>query len=229
MQRLIELAVALVAALAPARRALSERRRGFRPGWLRAIALCTLFAFSACSMSATLTRRDGWYYEGTIEGSDAEYFYLRTYSGSVEKVRRADIADIDHPGNVLGTMGILGGAASGILLGLFLTDICDAHIHHGPQSFVSIGVSAFSLGLAAMLAVSGWGDYFHSRKAANHFDRAPVVPIGISPVLTPNLAPPSTPPASPQPPSLDASPSSASVPYAPGARPPSELLPPSLP
>jgi hypothetical protein len=199
MQRFTLLAVALVAALAPARRALSERGQGFRPGWLRAIALCTLFAFSACS--ATLTRRDDtlFYtsYEGTIVGSDADSVRIRTDSGSVEKVRRADIDDIDHPGNVLGTIGLVLGAGSVVSLSLLAGES-----HRSPEEYVYAVQWGLCLVTGAVLAIIGWSDYFASKRAANHFDRPRVVPVGVSPALPPSPPPPSA-PASPRPPSPD--------------------------
>ncbi|HJX62756.1 MAG TPA: hypothetical protein VJ860_02255 [Polyangia bacterium] len=193
MQRFTLSAVARVAALAPARRTLSERRQGFRPGRLRGVALCTLLAFSACS--ATLTRRDGVSYEGTIAGSDAESVRIRTDSGSVERIRRADIVDIDHPGNVLGTIGLAVGAVEAGALSALLAGRSKDHAF-----IVTVGVELF---VSVALAISGWDDYFASRRAANNFGPARVLPVGVSPVLPPNLPPPSAPAASPQPPSLD--------------------------
>ena len=202
MRRFTLLAVALVAALAPARRGLSERRQGFRPGWLRAIALCTLFAFSACS--ATLTRRDDRFfyrtYEGTIVDSDADSVRIRTDSGSVEKVRRADIDDIDHPGNVLGTIGLVLGAGSVVLFSVNQA----AGGYHPPESTYALtAMCGLYLVTGVVFAIIGWSDYFASRRAANHFDRARVVPVGGWPALPPNLPPQSAPAASPRPPSPD--------------------------
>ena len=192
-----------------------SRARTPHPGWLRAIDLSTLFAFSACS--ATLTRRDGASYDGTIIGSDAEAVRIRTNSGSVQEVPREDIADLDHPGNVVGTIALAGAVLYGAILGAALAE--DPGRPGSPQRGGrdgNIGIGAGGLGACLFLAIVNWGFYYYpSRKAANNFGPARVVPIGRSPSLPKNPPPPFSPATSRKPPALDASPASGIVPQDP--------------
>jgi hypothetical protein len=188
-QRLTQSAPTSVAARTPAPWAMPGQRHGGVPSWSRAIALCTLFAFSACS--ATLTRRDRVFHEGTIVGSDAESVWIGTESNGVERVRRTDIADIDHPGNVLGTIGLIGGAASGVLLGISLDSLAGSH-HDSKAPFYAVEWG-MCLVTGVVLAIIGWSDYFASRSAANNLTSTPAAPVRLSPAARPALPPPVAP------------------------------------
>ena len=73
--------------------------------------LAVLFAFSAaCGTTSTITRNDGVMVEAKVLRSDPDSIYVRTPGGTERALARADIADIDHPGNVVAVLGTLLGA-----------------------------------------------------------------------------------------------------------------------
>jgi hypothetical protein len=195
VQRFTQSTPALVAAHTPW--ALSGQIHAGVPSWSPAIALCALFAFSACS--ATLTRRDGVALEGTISGSNAESVWIRTEHGTAENVRRTDIASIDHPGNVLGTIGLALATGSGALLGVTLS----ANHPDGRTYATAIGQWGTCLVTGVVLAIIGWSDYFASRSAANNLASTPPAPVRLSPAAEPTLPPPVAPAASSPPNSPD--------------------------
>jgi hypothetical protein len=74
---------------------------------LRGIACIAAMATAAgaCSTTATISRRHGPAYEAEIVGSDADTLRLENGDGQALLVPREDVVDIDHPGNVLMTIG----------------------------------------------------------------------------------------------------------------------------
>ena len=118
---------------------------------LLALLLCT-----ACSYSATISQRDGSFREGYILGSDEEYLHVEARDGAEHDVRRADITDIDYPGNVLGTIGIV---AAAVLLPIAAIGV--ANDASGTLGKCGMG--------GVFLAVTNWSNYYQSREAANDF------------------------------------------------------------
>jgi hypothetical protein len=57
-----------------------------------------------CSTSATISLRSAPQVEGKIVSADTESVYVKTEQGT-QPVDRSQITDIDHPGNVAGTIG----------------------------------------------------------------------------------------------------------------------------
>ncbi len=67
--------------------------------------LLALTTLSACSHQANITTTSGLV-EGTIIRSDAEAIYVeRSEYQPLTLIKRTDIVDIDHPGNVVATIG----------------------------------------------------------------------------------------------------------------------------
>ena len=136
-----------------------------RAGWLRTTACVALFALTACSNTATITRRSGPNFEASIEDSDSESVYVRSGNGAPYRVPRNDIVDIDHPGNVHLTIG-----AALLLWGTLMLVIparSDAEWSFGP------GMSALVLGIpGASLALYGGVTYGSSVFTA-HSSKAP--------------------------------------------------------
>lgn len=72
-----------------------------------------------CASPARLTFKDETYYDGVIEASDKEYLYVRDArdEASLEEMRRvprAEVEEIDHPGEgvmVLGGLAVLMGGS----------------------------------------------------------------------------------------------------------------------
>ena len=79
------------------------------------VALVGLF-LSACFPTALIKRRSGPTIEARIDRSDNEKLYLTTVGGQKYTVDRSDVEDIDHPGNVLLTTGIVTAALSTLML-----------------------------------------------------------------------------------------------------------------
>jgi hypothetical protein len=89
---------------------------------------------AACSTEATVTRLDGLSLEARMIASDANNIQTRSRDGRETRITRAQLADVDHPGNgmavagvcLLGMAGWLSAAggtageaiANGIILGL---------------------------------------------------------------------------------------------------------------
>jgi hypothetical protein len=68
---------------------------------LCAVALVLL---TGCGTSATITQRFGSI-DATIVGGDRENIYVETPGGLNQSIPKADIVDVDHPGNVAATIG----------------------------------------------------------------------------------------------------------------------------
>src|SRR4051812_21512866 len=58
----------------------------------------------ACT-TATIPRPDGFEIEASVDHSDQRSLYLRDAQGRPFRLRREEVADIDHPGNVALTVG----------------------------------------------------------------------------------------------------------------------------
>lgn len=59
-----------------------------------------------CSSTATITRMSGPTLEARIDGSDDQRLYVTTRSDARYMVERPDVISIDHPGNVVGLIGL---------------------------------------------------------------------------------------------------------------------------
>lgn len=71
-----------------------------------AIPLCFVAMLSTgCGSTAIIARRDGLQSEGKIMGSNKNNVYVEGQNGGVQGISRANIEDIDHPGNVEATIG----------------------------------------------------------------------------------------------------------------------------
>lgn len=68
--------------------------------WQVFLAISALLA-TACGTTATLQRVGEPDLEAEIIGGDREYVYVSSQSGQAFRVPRRQLADIDHPGNVL--------------------------------------------------------------------------------------------------------------------------------
>lgn len=71
-----------------------------------AIPLCFFAMLSTgCGSTAIIARRDGLQSEGKITGSNKNNVYVEGENGGVRGISRANIEDIDHPGNVAAGIG----------------------------------------------------------------------------------------------------------------------------
>ena len=102
-------------------------------------------------------------------------------------VSREEVADIDHPGNVLYTIGLVLIAMSAPMI---IGDL--AHRGQSQQSEWSgmglvIGIPEAVTGLC--LAIPGWVHYRHSKREAKAFEDAnPILPVPRSAMFSPGPA-----------------------------------------
>ena len=133
-----------------------ESSTSFDPAQFHLGPLLALLLFTTCSYSATISQRDGSFREGYILGSDEEYLHVESRDGAEHDVRRADVTDIDYPGNVLGTIGIV---AAAVLLPIAAIGVANGA--SGTLGKCGVG--------GVFLAVTNWSNYYESRGAANDF------------------------------------------------------------
>ena len=142
----------------------------------RIVACLILCAFAGCSTTATISRTDGMAYEADILASDANSLRVRDSYGREMIVSREEMADIDHPGNVIYTIGL-------VLIAMSVPMIIGDLSHQGKsqQSEWSgmglvIGIPEAVTGLC--LAIPGWVHYRHSKHEAKAFEDAnPILPV----------------------------------------------------
>jgi len=112
---------------------------------------------SACSSEATIRRRDGALVDARIVASDPDALFLAGPAGPT-RLPRADVDDIDHPGNVLVVAGL-----SVLLVGAQII----ASEHQTGAGAASVAVTTGLPGLAMIT----WGatTYLRSNGAAARF------------------------------------------------------------
>lgn len=67
-----------------------------------------------CSTTATISRSHGRPVEATLYRSDNEALFARTEQGVDVVIPRAEVTDIDHPGNAIAIVGALLGAQGAV-------------------------------------------------------------------------------------------------------------------
>ncbi len=70
------------------------------------IVAASLVLAMGCSNTAIVHRRSGTPITAKIDRSDDEALYVSTPPGSSYRIERRDVSDIDHPGNVVATIGL---------------------------------------------------------------------------------------------------------------------------
>ena len=73
----------------------------------RGLACFALATFAGCSTTATISRTNGPALDADILVSDANSMRVRDDYGREFLITREEVADIDHPGNVLTTIGVV--------------------------------------------------------------------------------------------------------------------------
>ena len=76
------------------------------PTWTRSSIAGLLVLLTGCSTTTILKYRNGYDWEGQVVGGDDEHVYIQGRH-RVEAISREDIEDIDYPGNVAATIGVL--------------------------------------------------------------------------------------------------------------------------
>ncbi len=203
------------------------------PGPLVA-ALVALVA-PACSTTAAIRRNSGPNYEASIVRSDADAIYVRGGNGALYRVPRADVAEIDHPGNGLLVTGLASLAFGAIIMAGGL----DADRDDRRTVGLVYGVPGLTMALVGGVLYSG------STAAARAFERAPAytlpvhapgreqiappagsLPPALRPVPASSVGPRATPPPGAPGPPPAAAPEAPPAPSSPGAPP---VAPPAAP
>ena len=76
------------------------------PTWTRRSIAGLLVLLTGCSTTTILKYRNGYDWEGQVVGGDDEHVYIQGRH-RVEAISREDIEDIDYPGNVVATIGVV--------------------------------------------------------------------------------------------------------------------------
>jgi len=186
----------------------------------RAVALSGAISLAGCSTTATIHRTAGPAYEATIRRSDPTSVEVLGDDEQTYRVPCAEVADIDHPGNVLATVGagLLG------IAGLGAWSIAkDGSQADSKNAATAIGVVYGLPGL--LMAVVGGSIWLSSKSNAKAceespslgrgrpFDRPAYVPPGWG---APTWPPPPPPGSTSKPPiRLEAEPMAPAAPPAP--------------
>ena len=145
-----------------------------------AAALLTLTACSACAPTATITRYDGWQVEAEITRSTEDYVYIQTEYAPEQKIARADIAEIDHPGNVLGVVGLSIGVTYTITGAVFVPFLFSGN---ELDRFVGGLSLASAAGLAFMgFGFAAWGWNLWNTSVTNARPEEATPELGLSPI-----------------------------------------------
>lgn len=157
----------------------------------RLVPVLLFVVTSSCSTTATVLTRDKKSVEAEIIGGDRDVLLLRNQYGLESIVKRAEVRDIDHPGNVVALLGglLLGGGGLDLaVLGGFCA--------RGSMSssgctalFVSMGGTA---ALGAGMLIWGLWAWLTSKNAVSNSLENPPMPIPVEPGL-PAAPPPLTP------------------------------------
>jgi hypothetical protein len=176
---------------------------------MRALALVVSLSLAACSTTSTIHRAYGPAYEAEIVDSDANRLRVLGDDGRIHEVPREEVTDIDHPGNVLFTVGaVLVGVAAIVA---FSTpdgsNLSQQQQEHDRETATAVSLVYGVPGLAMLIA--GGVPYFSSRSKASAFEtgRAPTLSRppqvrSLPPPAPPRLlapAPPAPAPAQPAP------------------------------
>jgi hypothetical protein len=168
---------------------------GTRRGGSRAIACLAVASIVACgcSTTATIHRLNGPDYEATIVDSDASALRLRGGDQRTYAVKRGEVFDIDHPGNVVMTVGaIFLGLGTFVVAGTYGKFV--EPMAGQTQGDAATGAALTLILPGLILATMGAIPYFTSRRNARAFESAPPVPTVASPIGTfrPQQPPPIT-------------------------------------
>lgn len=111
--------------------------------------------------TATLARAGRPDLRGTIVGADPSYLYVDVPAHGLRAVPRAEVSDIDHPGNVAATAGAVL-ISAGLGGWLVASAPCSGRCGEGAGFRALVGLGGAGLGLVGLgLAVAGvtlWGD-----------------------------------------------------------------------
>jgi hypothetical protein len=165
---------------------------------MRAAALSVAISLAGCSTTATIHRVNGPAYEATILESDPTSLDVRGDDGRPYRVPRQQVSEIDHPGNVLATVGAALAGFAGLIAWAAATDHSQSQSDRRNAAIVVSTV----YGLPGLLmAVAGGSIWFSSKEKARALEEAPMplatTPPPDRPAYPSPWAAPTWPPAAP--------------------------------
>jgi hypothetical protein len=142
-------------------------------------AVTVLVAFTGCATTATIGRNFGPEYEGQIVASDATSLRVRDRAGYEGVIVREDVTDIDHPGNVLFTIGaVVAGMTGSLMIGDLVSRSRQDQAGGSEWSGMGVVVGLVGLATGTSLMAAGAIPYHRSKRAAAAFETAnPVLPV----------------------------------------------------
>lgn len=146
-------------------------------GWICIASTCSL-VLNCCSSAAHLRLSDGGTVRGTIVRGCWQHVVLdQDAGGPYLPVRRSEIADVDHPGNVVGVVGFVSALAGVIAMGFGRQVLGNdsENIALGPE----VGRYAITIGLATSLlgaSAAYWGLSDYGQSTGHFADREAVFP-----------------------------------------------------
>jgi len=133
-----------------------------RPTLARPVSGLVLLAFlGACVSTATITRRSGPTLEACIDRSDQDKVYVSATDGKHYAVDRSDIVEVDHPGNVLMTTGLVISSFALLMLVSGIVAVKTANPQgSGEDSLVgAVAIWMGSMTAAVSLPLAGFGAF----------------------------------------------------------------------
>jgi hypothetical protein len=125
----------------------------------------TIVAFTACSTTANIKRADAPDNVARIERSNERELVVRGSNGQLYRLPQESVADIDHPGNVLMTVGA---TLIAVFAGTYF-----AMDRSQREQFVKAGTPVYVVPGVSLLLGGGY-TYFRSTRAAQEFEGAPM-------------------------------------------------------
>jgi hypothetical protein len=156
----------------------------------KAVALSVAISLAGCSTTATIHRVNGPAYEAKIVQSDSTSLDVLGDDGQPYRVPREQVSEIDHPGNVLATIGAALVGFAGLITWAVATD--NSQSQSGRRSAaIAVGTVYGLPGL--LMAVAGGSIWMSSKDKARALEETPL-PIARMPPERPAYAPPWVPP-----------------------------------
>lgn len=159
----------------------------------RLVPMVLFVVVSSCSTTATILTRDRKTTEATIIGGDRDVLLLKNTYGLESIVRRNEVRDIDHPGNVIALLGGLLLGSSALDLAVLGAMCASGGVRDCTGVFAAMGTSA---AIGAGMLVWGLWTWLTSKNAVTESLENPAVPIPVEPAL-PTNPPPLTPAGGP--------------------------------
>ncbi|MDX2013161.1 MAG: hypothetical protein SFW67_23400 [Myxococcaceae bacterium] len=155
---------------------------------MRTWLLLGLVATTGCTTTATFLTRSRGNVEARIVGGDRQRLLLQSEAGAELIVDRADVVDIDHPGNVVALLG-------GIVTFSGLTNVavgalsCRSSFQSGSDCGFIIGMMSSVLALGAGMLTWGLWAWLTSRNLVLSTLETPQLPPGEPPAPGPAVPP----------------------------------------